>query len=344
VGRRSGTETAVAVLAAFIERRSWAQAALARRVGVSVRALRACLLSMEESGRFPLEREDVPPHVVWRLPASWLPEGVALSRKDAQTTVRLLSRLAAEPARDRLLETLLGPTALLHARGDVAEPEPAVLSAVEDACNGRLVLRVRYASTTSGPGSDASWRTLSVQQLLHGEHPRFVALERGKRGLRVFRVDRVVEARVVRDGFFQTCDGDELGAFIAASVDGFHGDGPVCRCVFFVRDPEARWVEGNLPVRGARIERVAGGIRVEVETAGVVVLARFVVGLGGAARAEDVLLRRVVERLAREALASQPSTSPARRRVGPRETRGGPDKPPPVREFEPCALERRKDT
>lgn len=304
MGRRGASETPIAILAAFIEKRSWRQTDLARRVGVSVRSLRECLLAMESSGTFPLERQDEPPHVVWTLPASWLPEGVVLTKRDAREAVRLLARLEVSAPRDHLIQTLLGPTALLHARADVVDRAPTVLARIEDGRNARSPVRIRYTSTTSGSQPVGAWRTLSVQAVLYGDHPRFVALEHGRRGLRTFRVDRVHEVCVAEAGIFRPCEEEVVARYLAAGVDGYHGDAPVQRCSFVVREPEARWVGGNLPVRNATVERTPEGLRVEVATSAVTVLARFVVGLGIAARVLDEPLLAEVRRIASEALTS----------------------------------------
>ena len=78
-------------------------------------------------------------------------------------------------------------------------------------------------------------------------------------------------------------------------------------CSFFVRTPESAWVANNL-LEGMHVESFADGIRVEIETSAVLRLARFVVGLGGAAHAETPALGEAVAELARGALqALQPA-------------------------------------
>jgi hypothetical protein len=77
------------------------------------------------------------------------------------------------------------------------------------------------------------------------------------------------------------------------------------RVAFHVDDPEARWVEHNLP-DGLRGVRDATGLLVEAETAGLLPVARFVVGLGAAARCHSPELEAKVHELARGALSCFP--------------------------------------
>lgn len=78
------------------------------------------------------------------------------------------------------------------------------------------------------------------------------------------------------------------------------------RCSFVVEEAEARWVVGNLP-GPMEVESIPGGRRFTTITAGVLRLARFVVGLGGAARIETPELAAVARELARGALESAAS-------------------------------------
>jgi hypothetical protein len=84
-------------------------------------------------------------------------------------------------------------------------------------------------------------------------------------------------------------------------LDGFHQGGQAVPSAFTVLGPEARWVAETLPAPMTQ-EPVPGGVRLSATTAGVLPLARFVVGLGRAARAETPELRAMVEALARGAL------------------------------------------
>ena len=90
---------------------------------------------------------------------------------------------------------------------------------------------------------------------------------------------------------------------IAESLDGFHQGGAPARCAFVVSGPESRWAERNL-LPSMTIEPVPGGLRVVTTTAGVLRLARYVVGLGGVTRIETPELRAAVRELALGALES----------------------------------------
>jgi len=76
---------------------------------------------------------------------------------------------------------------------------------------------------------------------------------------------------------------------------------PPSKQVFFVSDPDAGWVSRNL-MDAMDSEEVPGGIRVTVETSAPKRLARFVVGLGGAAKPLTADLEREVAALAAGAL------------------------------------------
>ena len=92
---------------------------------------------------------------------------------------------------------------------------------------------------------------------------------------------------------------------MATSVDGFSGRGPPVPCAFVVRGDTARWVQSNLPSGTFAVDPIEEGIRVTTTTAGIEVLARFVVGLGGAASVETPQLHAEVRRLARGALGTE---------------------------------------
>lgn len=109
---------------------------------------------------------------------------------------------------------------------------------------------------------------------------------------------------------FREADPQELDAHMRASLDGFHQGGLASEHAFFVREPDARWVARNL-IDTMRYEEVPGGIRVRVVTAGLPRLARYVVGLGGAAKPLTSELESAVASLARGALEAIAATRPA---------------------------------
>jgi hypothetical protein len=111
----------------------------------------------------------------------------------------------------------------------------------------------------------------------------------------------VSEAKLDPKEPYREADPDLVERHLRASLDGFHGGRPEARHVFFVREPEARWVARNL-LEGMDYEDVAGGIRVTVVTSALERLARYVVGLGAAGRPMTPELEVAGGELARGAL------------------------------------------
>jgi predicted DNA-binding transcriptional regulator YafY len=306
MGQRSSTETVVAIVQAFLQRRTWSQADLARHVGVAVPALRKRLVELATSG-FPLDRDEDHPHVFWSVPKDWFPGGVVFSGEEVPDLLRQLAHLPRGAARDRLLAkvieaaprrpSLASPTAPVVTK--VASPsEESWLPLAEDAALRRSALRVRYFTASRGA---IEWRHLSVQRVVVGPPARLVATCHRSGTLKWFRVDNVLGATMDPHEPFRPADEPEVDAFLATSVDGFHAGGEPVRHAFFVRDPEARWVQSSL-LDPMRAETVPGGIQVTVETTAALVVARFVVSLGAAARPETPELRALVGELARGAL------------------------------------------
>jgi predicted DNA-binding transcriptional regulator YafY len=310
MGRRSPAETLAAIVAAFHKQRTWRQVELGKEIGVDSRTIRANLELLAATGRFPLERLPEGAHVYWSLPKSWFPGGAAIAAEDVGPLARLLARAPRGKLRDRMLAMLLacapprepGAVALETMEPPpLGEKEDRMLELAQTAAAHRVALAVRYY--TAGRGEETK-RWLSVHRIETGEHPRLVAFCHKRNELRTFRVDRIRGALMDPGVRFQHVDEAEVTSFIARSVDGYHGDAkePV-RCVFFVGDPEALWVEGNLlsPMRATRVD---GGIEVTVHTTGIERVARYVVGLGGAAVVSTPELREQVRALAQGALAA----------------------------------------
>ncbi len=86
------------------------------------------------------------------------------------------------------------------------------------------------------------------------------------------------------------------------SIEMYRAPAGAVGCTFYVMNPDARWVARNLPRGPISAEHLAEGIRFSVHTAGIDPLARFVVGLGAAARAETPELQLRVRQLALGAL------------------------------------------
>jgi len=133
-----------------------------------------------------------------------------------------------------------------------------------------------------------------------GPPARFVAVCHRDGSLKWFRLDNVLGAQLDENEPYRAADPGRVAAMLSESVDGFH-QGDAVPCSFFVRAPESRWVERNLPVPMI-VEVTPSGLRLTTTTAGVLRLARFVVGLGAAAHAETPELALLVTELARGAL------------------------------------------
>lgn len=314
VGQRSRTETVAAVLAAFLARREWSQAALAREVGVSTQALRK-LLEELCAGGVVLESERDHPHVYWRVPKTWYPGGILFKQDYVPDLLRQLRRLPRSKARDRLLAVVVDQLPL-PARLAVSTPivsrksteqEEQYGPVVEDAAVKRVSLSMTYHTASRGKLTP---RHASVHMVDVGPPARFVATCHHNGDLRWFRVDGIVRARLDEREPFRECEPSAVAAFCAASLDGYKGDGPATPCSFFVREPESTWVANNL-LEGMAVENLRDGIRVSIETSALLRLARFVVGLGGAARAETAVLAQMVAKIARDVLEQAQGTMPS---------------------------------
>jgi predicted DNA-binding transcriptional regulator YafY len=306
MGQRSRTETVVAVLQAFLQKRTWKQIDLARHVGVNAAALRKHLHELTASG-FPLEREDDHPHVYWSVPSGWFPGAVLFDSESVPELLRQLCRLPRGAARDRLIRRILEaaprpsivpPAAPAVLAPQWTESEETYLPLAEDSANRRVCLAFKYFTVSRGA---VEWRYGSVQRVVIGPPARFVAVCHRDGSLKWFRLDNVLGARLDETVPYRAADPARVDAMLKESVDGFHQGKDPIRCAFFVREPECRWVERNLP-GVMEVEVTAGGIRFTSTTAGVLRLARYVVGLGAAARAETPELGALVTELARGSL------------------------------------------
>jgi predicted DNA-binding transcriptional regulator YafY len=305
MGQRTGTESVVAIVGAFLRERVWSQAALARELGLGVRALRARLLELQAGG-IPLEREEERPHVYWSVPKGWLPGGVHFQGNEVLLLLRQLARAPRSRERDALLQRVLAaaPARGLASRGTEAIVAPAAseveemhLPTIEESSVRRQALRLNYYTASRGV---LEWRHVSVQRVIPSPPARFVAVCHRDGALKWFRLDNVAAACVDPAVAYRVAEAEAVQRFHDTSLDGFH-EGATMRCAFVVREPEARWVRLNLPGPAA-IESVPGGIRVVLETGGGLRLARYLVGLGAAVRVETASLRALVLELAREAL------------------------------------------
>lgn len=252
----------------------------------------------------PLESEREPPHAYWSVPDGWFPGGALLSGDELRDVVRHLFRAPRTATRNRLLRKLLKAAPSASESG-----LPPVLSTaldaegarwidfIEDSITQRFALLLEYLPAR-GAVTD---RVVSAQRLVLGERPRFIAWCHRDLKLKWWRADRVVSASRAADRTYIARDDAEVEVFVGTSIDHFRDEAPHAH-VFIVDDSEAAWVRSNLPQCSARFEELPDGLRIVVQGSGVGALARFVVGLGGAAVCESDALREAVRQLAESAL------------------------------------------
>jgi predicted DNA-binding transcriptional regulator YafY len=307
MGSLSPSETPAGVLLAFFRKRQWRQADLARDLGVTVETLVRALRALSVGG-MPVVRDDSDkPHVWWRVPKDWAPQGVLFSREDTPALLRTLSRAPRSRERDALLAHALRSARVADQSSPVqashlTEIEEAWLSVVEDAARGTS-LGMRYTGAERGA---TEWRYVSVQSVEVGPPSRFIALCHRSGKLKRFRVEGIALARLDTETPYRRADRNAVTAMLGQSVDGYQGEGAAVESAFIVRDPEARWVARNL-LSGMRVDAdddVPHGIRVRCSTPAVLRVARFVVGLGDAAGVETPELAACVRDLARGALTA----------------------------------------
>ena len=229
-----------------------------------------------------------------------------LQGPDVAAIVRLMARAPRSAERDRLLALLLqrDPRVLAPSKvraKDLSAEEGQFLGVVEDAASRRQALRMKYFSTRRG---NADWRVVSVARVSPGPPSRFLAVCHRSGKLQAFRVGNIAMGNLDAGEAYREADAEDLDRRARDSVDGWF-DEAAGRIVFVVRSPDARWVERNLP-EGMRAEAAEGGAtRISASAAGLVSVARFVVGLGDAATCETVALAVAVRGLAMGALGVQ---------------------------------------
>ena len=299
MGQRSGTETAIQIIQAFLGQRTWSQAQLAKALDIGVPAVRKRLDELTKAG-VPLDMEADPPHVYWSVPKNWFPGGVQLNPADILELRRLLTRLPRSVSRNALLKKLgdaLGNrklvTAPVHVVREEDPQQDQFLSALEDHIEGKRALLFKYFTASR---ATVEWREASPYRVDLGPPIRFVAHCHRSGNLRWFRLDHVQSiASEANEGFRH--EPENVDQFISDSIDGYHEAIEPLECRFFVSEQAARWVKYNLPEGFSHIP-VEGGIEVFGATAGIRPLARFIVGLGAEARAITLQLAEVVSELA----------------------------------------------
>jgi predicted DNA-binding transcriptional regulator YafY len=302
MGQRSGSQTAIEIIQAFLRQRTWSQAELARVLDIGVPALRKRLDELSKAG-VPLQTDVDSPHVYWSVPKTWLPGAVHLTPAQILELRRLLLRLPRSKTCDALLGALgaaignCGTGDWVHVSREAGPQEEQFLAQLEDHIAQGKALRFKYF-TASRAALD--WREASPYRVDVGPPIRFVAWCHRSKELRWFRLDHVQSIAAQANDDFQQAS-DDVDGFIRSSLDGFHERMDPVECTFFVAETAARWVKYNLP-DGFQATDVPGGVEVTGDTAGMLPLARFVVGLGADARAITPELAAVVTELAQGSL------------------------------------------
>lgn len=297
-------------MAAFVEKRTWTQADLARRLQTRTETVRRQLGDLQQAG-FKLEREEEHPHVYWSVPNNWFPGVLAFQKDELPDLLRLLGRTPNGKLRDRIQAMLVerlgnfgGAASTFDAHAvrtpGVDADDERTLALLEDAAGSKTVAKIRYFSASR---RDEGQRHVSVHRIDLGPAAQFVATCHRSGGLKRFRVSNVSSVQLDASEPFRACAAGELQQLDADSLAGFRGEGPAIATAFVVREPEATWVARTLPdARIVASPEPGGGTRFSVTTTAVAQLARFVVGLGAAARAETPELSAQVRALAEGAM------------------------------------------
>lgn len=311
MGRRGSTETATGVLLAFLRQRTWRQADLARHLGVARKTLVRCLTDLQEAG-MRLEREVEAPQVYWSVPKSWFPGAILLRQGDVQDLVRVLQRAPQSQKRDKLLRSVTdfaaersplrddgraGAVRSAIVTRNLSSEEETWLSVMQAAVEERRVVLVRYFTASRG---DLAERHLSVQRIFVEKRKLVAHCHRDQR-LKWFSLDRILAARVDELAEYVEHEDARVDTYVQQSVDGYHSGSEPVRCDFWVSDPDARWVKEQLPL-GCDVSSHEGGLVFSATTAGLLPLARFIVGLGASARVLTPELSDLVIELAEGAL------------------------------------------
>jgi predicted DNA-binding transcriptional regulator YafY len=314
MGKRSTIESTVGILSAFLRRRTWNQAELARALNLESRALRRHLNELTLQG-FPLERDEEPPQVYWSMPKDWFPGGVLLEAEEAQLLIRLLCRVPGSKQRNALLRRM--SSALPAKGGSIAQlesvfhgvgDEAPFVALVTEAAAQRATIHFQYFSAKRGA---LEWRHASVQRVLPGPPARMVARCHRSGNLKWFRIDGILDGRLEPEVPYQEAMASEVDQYLASSLDGFAAEAAPAEHCFFVAEPDARWVRKNL-ISPMKAESIPGGVRVTCETTATLRLARFVLGLAPIARAQSPELASLVQQLAAATLELHPRAKPPR--------------------------------
>lgn len=292
---------------------------MARHIGVERKALVRILTDLSQGG-MPLLREEDHPQVYWSVPKGWFPGAVAFPAQELGDLVSVLRRAPRSQKRDRLLEHLLAravgmpsrvaSSSTLVTRHLSAEQE-ARLSQLERAAETRVAIHARYYTRSRGA---IGWRHFSVQRILL-DGMRFVALCHRDRRLKWFCLDGVMSAVLDPNEPFQRAPDELVEQLLNESVDGYHSGMEPIPCVFRVQLRDAPWVRDQLPLACKVDDEGDDETTFRAITAGLLPLARFLVGLGRAVHIETPELAALVRELAMGALEAKAAESVPSKRI-----------------------------
>jgi proteasome accessory factor C len=174
-------------------------------------------------------------------------------------------------------------------------PDPGVVAACEDAVRRHRRLHLSYLVPHR---DETTERDVDPMRVLHVDaHWYLEGWCHRAEAVRLFRLDRVVEARVLEQ------DGTPPPTARSRDLDaGVFAPGPDDLLVTIDLQPRARWVVDYYPVETVE-ERAGGVLRVRLRTADTAWLRQLVLRLGGGGRVVDPPeLAQAVEDVARAAL------------------------------------------
>lgn len=268
------------------------------------KTLRRILVDLQAAG-LRLEEESDPPNVFWSVPKTWFPGAVAFRGDDLADLARSLQLAPQSAKRDRLLGIIA--TTATGIRGTstasailtraLSPTEESALVTLQEAVQSSQPLGVKYYTLSRG---DLAWRVLSIHRLLV-DVGRFIATCHRDGSLKWFRLDGVQAVRPEPHEAFRAAPDAAVADLIDQSVDGYHSGQAPTVCSFRVDAANARWVKGQFQMP-LDVEEGPLETRFTVTTSGLLPLARFVVGLGRAARVETPELLALVRQLAKGAL------------------------------------------
>jgi predicted DNA-binding transcriptional regulator YafY len=301
MGARSKTETALRVLAALLEQRTWAQAELARHVGVETQTVKRCMEELEAAG-VPLESERDHPHVYWSVPSSWLPDGVNLPRELLVDLLRRLARATTTTEHDRLLTHLVSASPALREMvtrvqaahvSDGVGFSSTVMAALEDAWDSHAVV-LMYRKSRRAPMEP---RVCSPACFVD-RHQHLLARCHTTGLPRRFRLDRIVQVHAAPGEDYRPLSDDEVQAQLKGAVDGFRAPGDLQSVRFRLvgAAQEVAWMLEYLP-EDLEVEDLEHGFLVHGQTGALDKLAAKLVSFGAVVRYDDEGLREAAQRV-----------------------------------------------